>query len=125
MDTFLPGGMIYPCLQNWGGVFLGVTTFYFEGTVMVACFIAAVVIILVFAQLQKWYEFNSPALLYLGLVSYIFYLAHRRIGWVICCTIGTHDMMVWIIVTLLVSAVLYKVYYSIKAFDIFQKQKGR
>lgn len=102
-----------PLWLKLSGTILGLLSFHYESSIMILSFVIAIIIILIVAKLQKKFEFNSRALLFLGSISYIFYLSHRRIGWVVCCYLSTYDMLIWVMMTLIISSMLHKIYYKV------------
>lgn len=104
-------GHLAPFYFASGGIGLGVGSYYFESLFMILSFVSAILMLLWASSLNKKYDYKGKSLLFLGGVSYFFYLSHRRIGWVICCDVGSYDMIIWVIITLLVSTILYLLYY--------------
>lgn len=81
-------------------------TILIHDKVMIACFILAVVGILVFAAISRRYYLGSKPLLFLGSISYFFYLSHIRIGYTFLAYTGVRSMLLWILITILLSWIL-------------------
>lgn len=92
------------------GLFLGGITFYVEDYIMILNFIISILIILLLSCLNKKYEYKGKSLLFLGTISYFYYLSHRRICWVLCCYLNIYDLLFWVLLTILVSYILYWFY---------------
>lgn len=86
----------------------------FEARYMNFSFILSVLTLLFVSFLNKRFVFKSKALLFLGTVSFFFYLIHRRIAWVICCYLDFYGVVPWILISLLVSVFMWRVYSFLK-----------
>jgi len=86
----------------------------FEARYMNFSFFLAVLTLLIVSFLNKRYAFNSKPLLYLGSISFFFYLIHRRIAWVICCYLGFSNVILWVLVSLFVSVLMWQSYNALK-----------
>lgn len=96
-----------------GGVMLGLASFANEGRYMCISFFIAIITIIGIGWLNKKYSFRGRILLNMGILSYFFYLLHRRVCWPIACTFGIHDLIIWIFLTLLMTIFVHKVYHKI------------
>ena len=63
-----------------GSVGIGLVSFYFESLFMILSFVLAILVLLWTSSLNKRFDYKGKPLLYLGSISYFFYLSHRRIG---------------------------------------------
>lgn len=95
-------------------VLCSLCTFLNESILMVCSFVFALIILAACFFLNKQYEFHGKFLLHIGVISYFFYLSHRRIGWVLCVMGDEYNLIVWIVVTYFVSLILCK------GFDFFK-----
>lgn len=86
----------------------------FEARYMNFSFVLSVLVLLFISFLNKRFVFKSKILLFLGLISYFFYLVHRRIAWVVCCYLGIDGVVPWIFVSLIVSILVYGLYNAFK-----------
>lgn len=71
---------------------------------------AAMVIIYNVALINNKYEMKGKVILFLGAVSYFFYLAHVRIGYFITAYFNFSDLVVWTIISFVVATVLTLLY---------------
>lgn len=93
-------------------MFAFLPTILIHNKVMIACFILAVAGILVFAAVSRRYYIGGTYLLYLGSISYFFYLSHIRIGYTLLAYTGIRSMLLWIAITIAVSYLL-KMFYKL------------
>lgn len=87
-----------------------ITTWLFEGIFMVASFLFAIGLLSVFLSLNKKYDIHNRTLLWLGSISYFFYLVHTPLSWPIIFYLGKYDIFLWLFLTLLLSYAIEKVY---------------
>ena len=75
-------------------------------------YIIATLLLAGFGFINSRYEFRGKFLLYLGGLSYFFYLSHERVGWplIILSGIEYKSLIMWVVLTLLCSMVLQKGY---------------
>lgn len=81
-----------------------------HGKVMTACFGLAVIGILLFAAISRRYYLGGKLLLFVGSISYFFYLSHTRIGYTLLAYTGIKSMLLWITITIIISYLLMKFY---------------
>ena len=86
----------------------------FEARYMNFSFVLAVITLLIVSFLNKRYVFKSKPMLYLGTISFFFYLIHRRIAWVICCYLDFSNVILWVLVSLFVSILMWQLYNALK-----------
>lgn len=87
-----------------------IPTIIIHDKVMVACFVLAVIGLLFFAAISRRYYLGGKVLLFLGSISYFFYLSHTRIGYTLLAYTGIKSMLLWITITIIVSYLLMKFY---------------
>ena len=66
----------------------------------------AIMMLYVVSAINKRYEMQGKAMLFLGSISYFFYLCHIRIGFFLIWYIGVIDVVVWTLVTLVIAYAL-------------------
>ena len=88
----------------------GFATFCFEYYTMIFSFVVAILGLYICIKLNYTKTYCKGPLLFLGTISYFFYLTHERISWVILNLMGNHDIIIWIIITIIVSVLSKKLY---------------
>lgn len=81
-----------------------------EGMIMKLDFLMGVIALYVLSFVNSKYEMKGKAILWLGTISYFFYLAHVRIGYTLLTYLGINSIILWVVITTLVSYLLYKLY---------------
>lgn len=99
-----------PKLVNILTICAFIPTILIHDKIMIACFVLAVVGLLLFAVVSRRYYFVSKPLLFLGSISYFFYLSHTRIGYTLLAYIGVRSMLLWVVITILISWLLMQWY---------------
>lgn len=89
-------------------------TMAIEGKRWFMMFFMAVMLLAAFSWLSKRYEIKGRWILGLGAVSYFFYLAHVRIGYVVLTYLQIDSILVWVAVTSIVAYLLMKIYDYLK-----------
>lgn len=83
-----------------------------EGKTMILSYVIAVIALLIISKLEEKYYIKSKSpLLFLGSVSYFYYLVHGRISWQILAHTKMYSLLIWAVLSLLV-AFLLKVGYD-------------
>lgn len=79
-------------------------------------YVIAIFLLICAGMFNIKYEFNGKILLYLGGLSYFFYLSHERVGWPLIMLSGIEykSMIMWIFMTILCSIAFDKVYFLLK-----------
>lgn len=73
---------------------------FLEGKVMIADYLLAVYGLLLVSVLNRWYEVKGGApILFLGSISYFYYLCHVRIGYQLMTYMGINDLLFWTLLT--------------------------
>lgn len=91
-------------------LFLSLTsTIAFESKYMILSYVVAVAIIAMCSFINRKYIVNSRVLMFIGTISYFFYLSHIRIGYTLMSYINVYSIIIWLLVTVVVSFILYKV----------------
>ncbi|MBO5632409.1 MAG: hypothetical protein J5965_25420, partial [Aeriscardovia sp.] len=85
-----------------------------QGLIMMIVYLIATSLLLVVFIINRRYTIESKILLFLGGISFFFYLSHIRIGYNLMTYIGWNSIILWIVVTILCSMVLDKVFSSFK-----------
>lgn len=86
------------------------TTILFEGWTMILSYCVAVIIIVLCSVLNKKYLINNKALAFMGGISYFFYLSHERLGYVFVAYFGIWSVLLWVLITIMISFCLSKLY---------------
>lgn len=75
-------------------------------------YLIAIMMLACVGYINMRYEFNGKFILFIGGLSYFFYLSHERIGWplIVLSGIENKSLILWIVVTILCSIVLQKGY---------------
>lgn len=81
-----------------------------ESIYMLIAYGIAVFSLYLFSTINFKYEIKSHILLFMGTISYFFYLSHIRIGYPILVYSGISSILGWIILTILISYILYRIY---------------
>lgn len=69
----------------------------------------ATVGLLIVSLINNKFEMKGRGILYLGAISYIFYLSHIRIGYHILTYLHIDSIIVWTIIATISSALLYEI----------------
>lgn len=110
--TFLLGHAVAKRTRlAWIVAVVSLLTWGCEGKILWACFIIALVILLLCSYLNSKYEVQSKGLLFLGGVSYFYYLSHVRFGYTLITYIQINSIIIWCLLTALI-AYLFKKGYS-------------
>lgn len=88
----------------------GFATFCFEHYTMIFSFIVAILGLYICINQNHTKTYSKGPLIFLGTISYFFYLTHGRISWVILNLMGNHDVILWILLTIVVSFLCKKIY---------------
>ena len=80
-----------------------------EGTIAIADFSFGIMALYLLSYLNSKYVMNGKAVLWLGMISYFFYLSHVRIGYTLLTYIGVNSIILWLLITAGISYLLYKV----------------
>jgi len=88
----------------------GFATFCFEHYTIIFSFIVAIICLYVCVILNRTKTYSKGVLLSLGVISYFFYLSHERMSWVLINLFGCHDVIIWILATILVSVLCKRLY---------------
>lgn len=99
-------------------------TFINQDYLGISSFVAGIGTMILASWLDKRYAYSGKIFLFLGSISYFFYLSHIRIGWVLENRLGTGDLIVWILVTILVSYTLDRIYKLLSGSGLFGKKNG-
>ena len=75
-------------------------------TISIAVNIISIIFIYVFLKLNQRYIYKGKSLLWLGSISYFFYLCHERISWVLMGYTKLISPIIWISITLLIAYLL-------------------
>lgn len=102
--------------QTYTMALIALSTFVFENVYMIFSFTIAIITILTCSWLNKKYSFQNKWLIKLGTVSFFYYLCHRRIVWPVMCVFGCYDVLVWSLISLLVTFVLSAFYKKMKYY---------
>lgn len=84
--------------------------FSLKDKLILSCSLLAVLSLGVFSYINRKYEFEGEALIFLGGISYFFYLGHSRIAYKILLQTGFKSIILWILISILISYFLSFVY---------------
>ena len=77
---------------------------FLENKFMILSYVIAICLLLFISKLEKRYMIKAGApLLFLGSVSYFYYLSHVRIGWQVLAYVNVFSLFVWIALSLLIA----------------------
>lgn len=79
-----------------------------EGTIAIVDFSLGIIALYVLSYLNSKYVMNGKNILWLGMISYFFYLSHVRIGYTLLTYVGVDSILLWILITTGISYLLYK-----------------
>ena len=79
-----------------------------EGTIAIADFSLGIIALYVLSYLNSKYVMDGKIILWLGMISYFFYLSHVRIGYTLLTYVGVDSILLWILITTVVSYLLFK-----------------
>ena len=86
---------------------LGLSIFSWSiGLVSIVVNIIAIIFLCFISVLNRKYTYNGKILLWLGTLSYFFYLIHERISWLLLAYTKIISPIVWILITLVISYIL-------------------
>lgn len=85
-----------------------------ESKIMILAYVIAIILLQIASLINRKYDMNGKIALFLGTISYFFYLCHVRIGYTIITYIGVDSILVWVLITTIVSYLLWKVYNILK-----------
>ena len=98
---------------SWIVVVVSLFTWYCEGKILWACFIIGIAILFLCSYLNLKYEMQSKCLLFLGGISYFYYLSHIRVGYVFITYMQIDSIIVWCILTTLIAYLFNKAYFYV------------
>lgn len=73
-------------------------------------FYIAMIVLATAFWLNKRYEYVGKSLAFLGNISFMLYLCHRRITWVLLSSVGLRDVIIWIFVSICVAYAFKSIY---------------
>lgn len=79
-------------------------------TRMCACYAVALLGLIGFSCINRHYHYNGNVLLFIGGISYFFYLSHVRIAYALMNYCGCNSIVLWIATTILISCGLKHLY---------------
>lgn len=95
-------------------------TILFESPLMMISWLVALIILLIGSRLNKNYVMNSKPLIFLGGISYFFYLSHIRICYILMSYSLYFSVLLWVIITIVVSYALSIIYRNIQGSTLFK-----
>ncbi|PWJ55900.1 MULTISPECIES: acyltransferase [unclassified Fibrobacter] len=99
-----------PICPKWAMILISLSSFIFENSHMIISFVLAVASLALCSAINKHFDFKGKHLLFLGSISYFYYLCHRRISWIILCYLGIHDVLCWTVFSIVTAWLIYIVY---------------
>lgn len=85
-----------------------------ESKVVMLDFTIGIAVLYLLSFINSRYEMKGKAVLFMGTISYFFYLAHVRLGYTLLIYTGINSIVLWIAITTIVSYLLYKLNSKIK-----------
>lgn len=80
---------------------------FLENKFMILSYVIAICLLFFIGKLEQRYMIKADApLLFLGSVSYFYYLSHVRIGWQVLAYVNMFSLFVWIALSLLIAFLL-------------------
>lgn len=79
-----------------------------EGMIAIFDFSLGVMVLYILSYINSKYKMKGKVILWLGTISYFFYLSHIRIGYTLLTYLGGNSILFWIAITCVVSYLLYK-----------------
>ena len=86
------------------------TTLLVEGKLMLFAFFIAVVVLSLVSMINKKYIVNGKTILFLGDISYFFYLLHARVCYTLIVYTGINSIIAWVGITLIISWLVFFIY---------------
>lgn len=120
--AFVLGHIVATCkknsmMVNYGVLALFVLLLTLTKEVMpFAAGFLAVLSLMFFSFVSRKYVVTSRFLLFIGSISYFFYLSHERIGFTLMLYSGLDSVLLWILITICVAYVLKVGYDKIKIY---------
>lgn len=93
-----------------------------EGKMTILDFSIAVVVLYALSYINSRYEMSGKYILWLGTISYFFYLVHIRIGYTLLTYTGIDSILLWVAITTIISFVLHKLYSQLSSYDNIKKR---
>lgn len=93
---------------SWAAVAVLLIPALKECMIMKLDFSLGIIMLYILSFLNSKYEMKGKAILWLGAISYFFYLAHIRIGYTLLTYLGINSIILWVAITVMVSYLLYK-----------------
>lgn len=90
------------------------STILIESPFMILSYLIAVLVLCVSSRLNKRYVMNNRLLAFMGAISYFFYLSHERIGYTILAYTNIYSVLLWVLITIIISFALSYSYKVIK-----------
>lgn len=87
-----------------------------------SAYVMAIIMLYVVSAINKRYEMHGKVMLFLGSISYFFYLSHIRIGFFLIWYVGVLDIMVWVFVSVVIAYILNIGYKKILQYVGWGKQ---
>ena len=80
-----------------------------EQKIIIFDFFVGVFVLWLLSFISSKYEMRGKIILSLGTISYFFYLAHVRIGYTLLTYMGLDSILLWALLTILISFILYEI----------------
>lgn len=94
-----------------------------ESKVVMLNFTIGIAVLYLLSFINSRYEMKGKAVLFMGTISYFFYLAHVRLGYTLLTYTGINSIFFWIAITTIISYLLYKLNSKIKYDNIKKRIK--
>lgn len=124
--AFMAGHLIASWREaKWYGIVIALSVILFNmklmGVLWSIWFITALVGLLLFSIINSNYAVKGKPILFLGSISYFFYLSHVAISWTLLCYLGIKSCIVWVVFALVVAYLLYLFNISLDYIKIRKK----
>lgn len=85
-----------------------------EAKSIICDFLFALLILFILSVLNTKYGMKGKCILFLGTISYFFYLSHLRIGYTLLMFMNVNSILLWILITIIISILLNELYFRLK-----------
>ena len=112
--VFLTGHLVVRWREaKWYGITAAVSVILLNlalvGIMYDVWFVAALIGLFVFSIINMRYTVSGKGVVFMGAISYFFYLSHVDITWTLLCYTGIQSCLVWTLLSIVVASVLYKI----------------
>ena len=121
--TFMLGHIIARAKESNKWLALSIIPFvaliFIEDKIVIIGYVLAIAALIISSLLNRYYDVKEKsAIMFLGGISYFYYLCHLRIGYQLVTYMGINDLIFWALFTTLIAWLLKLLYVRIESISI-------